>query len=90
MKIVVNSAEFEVRSGTSKAGKPYQLRVQQGFMHHAGEVRKFNIILGRDQTPYAPGNYTIGADSFSVNDFGDLIIRRLNLSPIGAGVTKVA
>lgn len=90
MKIVIKSAQFDIRRGISKAGKPYELRVQTALLHRDDEVQKFNVILGRDQTPYAPGNYVLGDDSFRVNDFGDLVIGRLNLSPVGAGVSKVA
>lgn len=91
MKIEVKSSEIEIRRGTSpKTGKPYELKEQWARMHHDDEIRKFKIILGRDQSPYAPGVYVIGADSYRVNDFGDLIIGRLVLTPVGAGVTKVA
>lgn len=90
MKIVIKSAQFDIRKGIAKSGKPYELRIQTALLHREDEVQKFNVILGRDQNPYAPGSYVLGADSFRINDFGDLIIGRLNLSPVGAGVSKVA
>lgn len=89
LKIVIKSSEVHARKINSK-GREIEFRDQDGFLHHNEEVRKIRVPLGRDQSPYAPGNYTVSADSFRVNDYGDLAVGRLVLSPLGAGVTKAA
>lgn len=89
LRIVIKSAEVHARTITSK-GREITFRDQDGFLHHNEEVRKIRVPLGKDQSPYAPGNYTVGDDSFRVNDYGDLAIGRLNLMPIAAGTTRAA
>jgi len=89
VKIQIKSLDVDVRQVTSK-GRTYNFRSQTGFLYVDEEVRKFRVPLGDSQSPYAIGSYVIGEESFSVNEFGDLGIKRLNLSPVGAGVTKVA
>lgn len=85
MKIQIKSTEVETIKGNSRAtGKPYEIRKQGALFQNGDEVRKMNVMLGRDQSPYAPGLYEVDASSFDVNNFGDLFINRLVLSPLRA------
>lgn len=89
LRIVIKSAEVHSRKVTSK-GREITFRDQDGFLHHGEEVRKIRVPLNRDQSPYAPGNYTLSDDSFRVNDYGDLTVGRLVLTPIAQGTTRAA
>jgi hypothetical protein len=82
MRILIKSTNVEVKKGVGRAsGKAYEIREQVAFVSHNDEVRKVNVPLGRDQSPYAVGEYEISPDSFEVNRFGNLEIGRLHLMP---------
>lgn len=91
IKIEVVSAEVATKSGTSsRTGKPYSIREQVGYAHvtdRAGAPKKFpveiKVPLSDDQTPYAPGFYTVAPCSFYVDRFGGLTIG-LELEPLAA------
>jgi len=73
--IEIHSTLVKERSGTSKAGKPYHIREQQGFVYLNGEPypQKLTIPLGDGQAPHAKGNYSLTPEFF-VGQFGDLRI----------------
>jgi len=79
LKIVVKSAEFDTKSGTSRRGQAYSIREQTGYAHIGDEVRKIVISLGRDQPVYSPGNYLVDDSSFTTDQYGQLIVGRLVL-----------
>lgn len=86
-RIEILSAEVETKSGTStRTGKPYAIREQAAALHTTGKKypEACRIGLGRDQQPYAPGMYDIGAP-LTVGDFESLRINRdLDLVPVKA------
>ena len=84
IRIVITSPEIREMQGVGKtSGKPYHMRFQTG---HAFTVDKdgvvaefpdkFEIILEKDQLPYARGNYQLQPSSFYVSRDG-----RLECSP---------
>jgi hypothetical protein len=87
LRIVIKASEVHARTVNSK-GREITFRDQDCWLHTPeGEVRKIRVPLNRDQSAYAPGNYTLSDDSFRVNDYGDLAIGRLVLMPIAQGTT---
>lgn len=82
IKVEVSTMKVEERSGTGKSGKPYHMRMQEAFLHvldKDGKPQKypvrFELPLNTDQPPYAQGDYTLDAASFSVGDFGRVEVR---------------
>lgn len=86
LKVSIKSAEFEVKSGTSKRGQAYSIREQIGYAHIGDEVRKIIIGLGRDQPVYAPGQYVVDDSSFTTDHYGQLVVGRLVLKAVAAAV----
>jgi len=80
--IEVKSSQVETKSGTSRAGNPYTIRKQRGLFRVGEEIRVVEIPLSDAQPPYEPGRYTPSVRSYSVGDFGALILRRLVLVPL--------
>lgn len=81
IRIEVASAAVRIKSGTSRQDKPYELRLQEGYLHngHAYPDR-FEFSVPQDEhkrwlDPYAPGFYTLAPSSLQVNrEFGKLEI----------------
>lgn len=89
MKIQVKHDEIETIRGTGQSGRPYEMRKQAAYLFQGEEVRRIELMLGRDQSPYAPGFYGIDDRSFEVDRFGNLKIGRLVLTQT-AGTTLQA
>lgn len=72
-KVEFHNAQVRTKEGTSKAGNPYRIREQTGFVYLNGEPypQKFVLPLQNDQAAYPPGNYELTPEFF-VGNFGDL------------------
>jgi len=81
MKIRVKSTEVETVRIRGKRGD-FDSRRQTAYLETADEVRRVEVQLGKDQSPYAPGVYGVHESSFRVNDFSRLEIGRLVLDPL--------
>jgi hypothetical protein len=88
IRVIIKSADFETKSGTSKRGAPYSIREQVGFAQLGEEVRKITISLGREQLVYAPGTYVVDDTSFTTDQFGSLVVGRLVLKALAAVQTS--
>lgn len=83
IKVEINSATFDVKSGTSaRTGKPYSIREQEGWAFLADRdgksqphPQRIKLTLGDDQQPYQPGLYQLDPSSIFVGDFAQLNIR---------------
>jgi hypothetical protein len=92
-KITIASGAVRELSGKSATtGKPYELRVQTGYLHTMskdGELSpfpdKFDFFLDREQQPYPPGEYTLHPSAPYVDRNG-----RLAVAPRLAPMTKAA
>lgn len=92
IKVTVSSAQLVERSGTAKvSGKDYHLRIQTAYAHtvtpegvQAPFPDKFEILLDKDQVPYAPGNYQLSPSAVFVGREGRMEIRP-RLLPLAAG-----
>jgi hypothetical protein len=76
-----------INEGKAKAtGKDYRIVKQAAlFLDSKGEAHAISVQPPRDAQPYAPGNYTIGPDSFYERDGELRFIPRL---VAGAGGAK--
>jgi arginine/lysine/ornithine decarboxylase len=79
IKITVPSLPVRQLKGVSKAGKPYDMRIQTVYAHtvdSAGQPLPFpektKIVLDADQAPYPPGVYVLSPGSIAVNHQGRL------------------
>jgi hypothetical protein len=84
IKITFKSQDFDTKSGTSKRGQAYSIREQTGFAQLGEETRKVTIGLGREQLVYAVGVYVVDDSSFTTDQYGQLVVGRLVLKPVGA------
>lgn len=88
MKIVVK--EMAVFEQTIRGAKgEFVSRNQVGWVEFpSGELRKIRIGLQRSQEPYKPGVYVLGADSYVVNQYGDLnLSRQIQLVAVAGSVS---
>jgi len=81
MRIQIRSVDVEVKSGISKAGKPYSIPEQKAYVVDDEMVLPFRVSLGRDQSPFAPGFYSLSASSFGITPWGSLELERVKLEP---------
>jgi len=81
LRIVIKDNTTEVKRGTSKAGKAYEINEQTAYLETSDERRRLVITLGKNQSPYAVGTYLIAEESFMVDNYGQLGIGRLLLTP---------
>lgn len=87
MKIEIKSTEIKSRSGvSSKTGKSYTMREQNGFVVLESEVYPIRVVisLAPEQVAYPPGVYQVQESSFFVDRYQKLAIGRLDLKPIAA------
>ena len=62
-QIEIVDTEVQILSGTSKAGKPYEMKLQAAYLHNGGAYpEKFELILprpeeGKESQPYHKGFY---------------------------------
>ncbi len=81
-KVTVTSPAINVLKGIGKtSGKPYELRIQTGYLHTvdsdgaAGEIPdKFEFILQDGEPPYARGHYTLAPSAHFVGRDGRLSV----------------
>jgi len=93
IKIVVSSPSIVERKGLAKvSGKEYHLRIQTAYAFtvdaETGAVAdfpdKFEILLDKDQAPYAKGSYSLSPSALFVSREGRLDLRP-RLIPVSAG-----
>lgn len=90
-KITISKPDLNVVKGVSaKSGKPYELRIQTGYLHSVsadGVVGdfpdKFEFILEDGQQPYARGVYSLSPSALQVSRDGRLETR-VRLLPVPA------
>ena len=83
IKVEINSASFDVKSGTAAStGKPYSIREQEAWAYLCDRdgkpqpyPQKIKVTLDDQQPPYNPGTYQLDPSSIFVGDFAQLNIR---------------
>lgn len=91
IKIEVNSASFDMKSGTSaRTGKAYSIREQEAWAFLCDRdgkpqphPQRIKLTLADEQAPYNPGLYQLDPSSIFVGDFSQLNIRA-RLRPLAA------
>ena len=80
MKLIIEVPESHVaeRKGTTKDGRDWQIREQEGYLHVEGKPFpvEMKLQLDTDQTAYDPGKYEVLASSVRVSRFGQLEFQR--------------
>lgn len=90
MRIEIQSAEFQVQSGTvkngSRAGQSYSIRKQDVWVHLEGQPYPIRAVVNLEDNkpPYQPGFYKLDEKSFFVDRFNSLTLGRLALVPESA------
>lgn len=86
IRIEVKSTEVRSISGTSKTGKPYNIRDQEAYAYTVGRdgqprpyPERISLQLEDDQAPLEPGIYTLAPASLYVGDYGRLMLGRPQL-----------
>lgn len=96
IRIEVKNSQVAERSG-EKNGKPWTIRNQTAWAYTFDREGKANdyplrieIQLEKDQSAYAPGNYSVAPTSFMVGDYDKLALGRLALIPVTARAAAAA
>lgn len=89
MKIEIVNEDVTTKSGTSRFGKPFSMRIQMARVALNGEVRNIQLVLESDQAPYPKGAYRLSDESFYVGGYGDLQVRPV-LEPVVAAQAKAS
>ncbi len=78
----------DIRTIPSRDDKPARTIYEQvAYAHLGGKFPvEMKISLEKDQVPYAPGLYTMHSSSFTVNNFGNLELKKYGkiLEPFNA------
>ena len=83
IKITISKPDLNVVKGvSSKSGKPYELRIQTGYLHSVSVdgvlsefPDKFEFLLEDGQQPYAKGAYVLSPSALQVSRDGRLETR---------------
>ena len=79
MKIEIKDAAVITKEITTVKGT-FTSTAQSGWVNLPnGETRKVNIRLNKGQVPFPSGNYTISDASFTVDEYGNLALKNLQL-----------
>jgi hypothetical protein len=78
IRIEVKDTVTRQKQGTGKrSGKAYSFKEQSAWAHLPGKAYpvEVTLTLNDNDAPHAPGNYTLGGDSFYVDGFGALAVK---------------
>lgn len=83
-KITITSTAVHTKSGIGKNGRPYEIREQSAWIHLVGEDGKphpyptgMMLMLDKQASPYAIGDYILHPSSIQPGQFGALKIKPL-------------
>jgi Helix-destabilising protein len=81
IRISIAQSTVRALSGTSKLGKPYDLRFQTAYAHTVDKdgnappyPEKFEIILDKDQAAYPVGDYQLHPSAVYIDRDGKLAV----------------
>jgi len=78
MKLDIKTVQVDVKTGTSKKGRPYSFRIQTGYLHVPNEPFpvKFKFMLGDVQEALQVGPAEVLLDeSIYLNAYGEMQVR---------------
>jgi Helix-destabilising protein len=77
LRIKIEDATVQKREIPGKDGNaPFQVTSQTGILYAGKFVYPMNIRLSKDQAPYSPGDYAVDDESFGVDEYDNVTIRR--------------
>jgi hypothetical protein len=77
LRVIIEDGTVNTRSFPAKEGRDaFQAKSQTGILQCGKFVYPLNIRLGADQSPYAPGEYIVDDESFGVDEYDNVSIRR--------------
>lgn len=73
-------------------GASFQVRSQTGTLYAGRFVYPLNVRLGPEQAPYALGDYMVDDESFGVDEYDNVTIRRggLKMKAVSAASPRAA
>lgn len=83
MKVDIKTVQVDVKSGTSKKGRPYSFRIQTGYLHVPNEPFpvKFKFMLEDEQEALQVGPAEVHLDkSIYLNAYGEMQVRPVVVS----------
>jgi len=78
LRIVVKHETIETKNG-EKNGRKWEIREQSAYLETSDERKRIAVQLKDGAAPYKAGVYDVGEESFYVDQFGQLGLRRLVL-----------
>lgn len=82
LKLELKSAEVDTKSGTSKRGNAYSVRLQRGWLHVPGSYPQLVEFRLRDgQEPFQAGFYEVGPGCYEVDRFRHPVLDLSRASP---------
>jgi hypothetical protein len=94
LKIKIEDSTVQKREIPGKdGGASFHVTSQTGILIAGKFVYPLNIRLGRDQAPYAVGEYLVDDESFGIDEYDNITIRRGALkvkSALAAAVGRIA
>jgi helix-destabilizing protein len=90
LRVKIEDATVHSRNFAAKEGRDaFQAKSQTGILQCGKFVYPLNIRLGAEQAPYAPGEYIVEDESFGVDEYDNVSIRRGGLKLKSALVDAV-
>lgn len=90
--ILIRNPTVQTKTFAAKGSRAaFDKRYQRAAIVMSGDEfpRPFNLMLGRDQPPYAAGTYLVDAASFTTNEYDDLALQRdIHLTPVDVAPKK--
>lgn len=83
--VQIKSAKVHVKEGQKRnGGGAYRIREQEAAFSVPGHdwPQPFRVPLGQAEA-YEPGTYTLAPESYHVNEYGSLELRRISLVKLG-------
>lgn len=91
MRIVIKSKEVEVRRGKVAAtGREYSIAEQSAYIVTDDETRRFKFALPDGAAPYEPGEYSLSGESFEIDQYKSLTVKRVKLVAVKAAAARAA
>jgi hypothetical protein len=77
LTVTIDDPTVNTRNFPEKEGRAaFQAKSQTGILKCGRFVYPLSIRLGADQAPYAPGQYVVDDESFGVDEYDNVSIRR--------------
>ena len=76
LRVTIEDGTVQKRTINGKDGASFQVMSQTGILHCGKFVYPLNIRLNSEQVPYAPGTYNVSDESFGIDEYDNIGVRR--------------